>query len=66
MSESPQMIETLRQELRWLRQAIAHQPEPWLMNRLSEVEGLLARFREQQAWVTTRRILERLRSSPSR
>ncbi len=65
MSPDVQMIETLQAERRWLRQAIAQRPEPWLMNRLSEVEGLLARWRERRAWSTTRRLLERLQSGSS-
>ncbi len=65
MPQNPQMLETLRMERRWLRKTIAHRPEPWLMNRLSEVEGLLARFQERRAWSTTRQILERLQTGTS-
>lgn len=60
MKEDSEVIASLEEELRWLKGAIRRQPDFWVLNRIAEVEGILASYREEAAWITTRQIIGKL------
>lgn len=59
-SMTAKQLSALTQELSRLRRAVAQEPCPSNFGRLAELEGMLAAYRDEQAWDVTRDILARL------
>lgn len=60
MSEHEQQILALTDELHRLKRKTRQYPSPQACSRMAEVAGILAAYREEAAWIETRRILETL------
>ena len=71
VSQSPiqaiqQSIQALRQEFAGLQRAQRTDPSPWILNRMSEVAGILASLQEEVARRETNAILARImRDAPN-
>ncbi len=62
MNDDSEAIESLEEELRWLKSKIRRQPDLWALSRIPEVEGMLASYREEAAQIVTRQIISKLQS----
>jgi hypothetical protein len=55
-------VRALAEELHWLKQQVRRHPTHWAYSRIAEIEGLLAAYREEVAWVETQKVIKKLQA----